>query len=1232
MKKLANLTGLFLLIAMFLPAMARAADVVIPTTVNNPFDQTQGIFEVSYGSNNMRVNSDNEIENGRNGCKATFTLDNREDADYYLLCFKAGTTRSDAQFHIAITADDGTAACNTTIALVNNGTWTANRQYTLKTGKMEKGHYTLVFDFISTGNEYVARLADIAFKKPISLKPGDEVEILNPEFDNGLNGWTRQGGIGSGNNTYMFGNNSGVLHFNSGTAQLSQNVIGLPDGVYLLRLNAYDSYPNDDDPDTYVFLGDREVPMKTAFDDALSYRNIWRWYGSGLNNQSYRSTGDGRYVPTHNHAWNETLAMAERLYENCVVATITSGMASFGWRKTGNRATRVVFDHARLIYLSDDVRQQYSEAALITQHLRERLASLVQSLRTELVANRQHAPQAVSSVNAFIDAEASYQTDGELLDAILQAEHLVQRLALNYYEVAVPSGSTSGLAELLTEKGIQPADTFALKLSGTLTSDDLAALKTYNNMMELDLSETTLTALPDNQFNNKFYLLTWLALPRQRESIGSRTFFNCVELRDLQLPPTLKSIGEGAFYYTYNFCSAIIPEGLTVAGSAYHDSGLRHLVLPSSMAEVPFALCCSCHDLFDVKLNGQKVIGQSAFENCYSLRTIDLPEGIERLAEQCFRYCIKLNHVVIPSTVTRVERPFFNCSALKDLTCLTFAPPYANNQSLHGDMSSAGCRLRVPLMSVAAYEQADWWKNFDIEGIDVLPQTIQIVSPLSLDMQKPLSEDYLPDVTLSGLYSYWGGNVASVPTLGTLTVEGPVTFSAGRLTTLYNGFARWSMANRDGQLPSHTSIINHGTMRADNVTIDLRLYENCWEFVSFPFDVRVGNIRSFFPNTPLAIYSYDAQKRAEGKKDETWVPLTADSMLHAGRGYIFNSVIPYDQQADRQRDYMPNGHYNWHFNRFFIDAEQNANKPKFFRTDDVEVTLQKYESEYAHDRSWNFIGNPYPCYFDIQKMETTAPIIVWTYRMTHIAGSYRAYSPLDDDLILLPGQAFFIQCPLDHDKLVFHKEGRQHDLALHYDVAQARAMKAHGQGKRQVFNLLLSGDEGNDAHESIDRTRFVINEAASLDYEPGRDACKFFSLDADATQLYTMRGGVQYAIDERPLDNGEVVLGLKIGTEGCYTLSLGSTRSGEQDEEVVLVDHETGTQCNLSTDSYTFQAVAGTHEGRFSVRLGSAAITSVQCDATMSQPAGQLFDLQGRPVSHPQAGIYVRDNKKVIIK
>ena len=43
--------------------------------------------------------------------------------------------------------------------------------------------------------------------------------------------------------------------------------------------------------------------------------------------------------------------------------------------------------------------------------------------------------------------------------------------------------------------------------------------------------------------------------------------------------------------------------------------------------------------------------------------------------------------------------------------------------------------------------------------------------------------------------------------------------------------------------------------------------------------------------------------------------------------------------------------------------------------------------------------------------------------------------------------------------------------------------------------------------------------------------------------------------------------------------------------------------------------------------------TSVQSVAVPQQQAGQLYDLQGRPVSTPTAkGIYIKDHKKIIIK
>ena len=158
------ITAFLTALALCTATVALADDVIIPTSDEHPFDLTLG----ELTGKDLKINDANEIVNGRNGYKATFTLQNTEDAELYLLTFKAGTTRNDAQYHITITAEDGTVACDETVALTNNGTWTANVIYSVKTGQMKKGRYTLLFDFISEGNNYVARLADIAIV-PIAL-------------------------------------------------------------------------------------------------------------------------------------------------------------------------------------------------------------------------------------------------------------------------------------------------------------------------------------------------------------------------------------------------------------------------------------------------------------------------------------------------------------------------------------------------------------------------------------------------------------------------------------------------------------------------------------------------------------------------------------------------------------------------------------------------------------------------------------------------------------------------------------------------------------------------------------------------------------------------------------------------------------------------------------------------------------------------------------------------------
>ena len=1215
--------------------------VVIPTDEDKSFDLTRGFIL----SNRTREHfTDFGVENMYNNDSLIYNLRNEEDLDVCNVYVDASTTYSNCvSIDLNIKKENGDVVADTTYLIENKG-WNNTSKYSLSLRKFMKGKYILTLAFHQSYNNSwgTANIGCIAFKKPQNLKPGDDLEIVNPEFDDELNGWDRTG-AGWNGTLDIDGNKSGKSWFNYGTAELSQSIYSLPDGLYMLRLCAYDgaNYMTGNNPqeqETYIFANDQMRLMKTAFDESVSYRSIYRWRPGKDENSNFRHSTDGRWVPTQHVEWNEAKAMTEHFYENCLIVPVTNGKITFGWKKTGNSGSVVIaYDHVKLTYLSD--KTTISEAERVALENKQviddynaRLLVMKQVVRTELAAKRPHAPQAIAEAEKILAKPEQELTLYELIDNLLYVEHTIQRLQLPFYDITISSPGT--LADLLAAQGIQTTDTIALKLNGTINGDDAATLKTLKNLMEVDLSDLSLTGLPDNMFNNRLYMLTWVTLPKQLEAIGASTFQNCPELRDLQLPATLKTIGSYAFRWSYNFYHADIPEGVLVGSGAFRNSGIRKVTLPSSMKDVPYLLCGDCYDLLDIEFNGQVNIESSAFWACYALKTLNIPEGIERLKDSCFGSCSGLTSATLPSTLITVANPFHNCKNLKEVTCLTIAPPFHNNHSIHGDLSSKGFTLYVPNLSVASYQKADKWNEFNIVGIDMLPNYYSIISDLTFDMTEAMPADYKPDVDFLGLYYYWGGDVTSVATRGTLTVDGPNMLSTKRFTQYYTPFAQRSMANRGDWGSGYTSLINNGQLRADTVTIDLCLYTDCWEFLSFPFDVRVSDIRYRFADVPLIIYGYDAQKRAEGKHSETWVEMTADSILHAGKGYIWQTTIPQNQVEWRSETY--GGAFNYQYNNFYIDAMQNATKPLFFRSDDVEVTLEKYHSEYAHDRSWNFIGNPYPCYFDIHRIETTAPLIVWTFTSAY-DGRYQAYSPLDDDLILFPGQAFFMQCPLDQDKVVFLKEGRQHNLEVHYDTAEspirARAMAMMPQ--REVFNLVLKGERSEESDyseklETLDRTRFVVNPYATLDYEPGRDASKFFSLNAGTAHLYTHENGVRYAIDERPLADGIVQLGLQLPTRGTYTLSLDTKAC----EAITLIDQNTGKETRLdgNSEGYTFDANAGTCDNRFILYLGDAATGITEVATPLQQGEQQFYDLQGRPVSHPQKGIYIQNNKKVIIK
>lgn len=849
----------------------------------------------------------------------------------------------------------------------------------------------------------------------------------------------------------------------------------------------------------------------------------------------------------------------------------------------------------------------------------------------EKIAHVQEVAAANSHINKVLLEEANNyiaqisagQYDkAKGIAVINKIEEYATRLAYLHIDISVPVQGAMGDSILAKVENF--ADVQSLRLTGKLNSDDIYSLKNrLTNLLELDLTGIDWMAIPNDQFRDKTNL-TYVILPANVQSIGTDAFYNCQNLKHITFPTTLKSIGEGAFYRTYNIGDVVLPEGFTSMGSyAFEESGLTSVTFPSTLKTINYLCFYNSDNLKTINFNGQTSIGDNAFQysdaiatlkfpetltsignyafdNCSRLKNIEFNEGLSNIGTDAFYNCDALQSVILPSTLISMHgAAFHNCDNLWLITCRSIAPPVATNYNV---ADKSVMTLYVPQLSVNVYKQTLHWDVFDIKGVDIMPDNITIVSDYNLNWPDSLSFDYKPSVTLT--------STSNNNQYGSLSVNGNSTLSAGLFSIKYDPNIARNNSYRDAwgtnthNRFAYTSLVNNANVRADNITLELWLRANSWEFITIPFDVKISDIYEAFEGTPFVIRKYDGEKRAAGLTNETWVNMTADSILHAGQGYIWRSA-----STDNNRNYTG----------FYLNALQTVNKNNIFANDNVEVPLNYYESEFAHNRSWNLIGNPYPCFYDIRAMQTSAPITVWdTYQ-----NNYRAYSPQDDAYILNPGQAFFVQRPVDEESIIFLKEGRQTNLTVRDIEYNNSARTAAPMSQRSVFNVILSNGE------QADRTRFIINASATAAYEQGRDASKFASLVA-VPQLYTIENGVQFAINERPLADAIISLGMQIASEGLYTLTLDT----KVENEVWLIDSFIGDEILLSenADGYTFYSEAGSFDNRFTIRLGNGETTGITNVSTLNTHASSTFDLQGRRINEPQKGIYIQNGKKSIVK
>lgn len=475
---------------------------------------------------------------------------------------------------------------------------------------------------------------------------------------------------------------------------------------------------------------------------------------------------------------------------------------------------------------------------------------------------------------------------------------------------------------------------------------------------------------------------------------------------------------------------------------------------------------------------------------------------------------------------------------------------------------------------------------------------------------------------------YWGSSAKN--SVGQLTASGDGTLSAG-VFTINNYFYNRNNNNineNNGIYYSSdrrpTLLNNAENMRADSVLCKVTFEKNEWHFISFQYDVQMSDVYAL-NNTDYVIRQYNSAKRAAATGDQTeqtgassnWEPVPADGVLQAGKGYIIQAANNTTTESGNNNEAV-----------VVFPSRNTVTKNRLFTSNDIIVPLEEHASEFAHNRSWNLVGNPYPCYFSMNQLkdEFYSPIVLWT------GDNYQAYSPIDDDIILRPYESFFVQRPIDVEQMVFGAEGRMHYndalKATQADsqkpgVNSAPARSIDG-AQRNVFNFTIEGC-GSD-----NRTRIVLNEKASMGYDCSRDAAKFFASKPSGAEIY-VDADVKYDICERPLADGTAQLAIRTAKAGQYTITLSGRYTA--DWAVMLTDRETGATVNLCEGAYTFEAAAGTTAGRFQISFKSpltaidaiAAEIGADADVTVVNAAGMTVfsGSYAEFKTKAQAGIYV---------
>ena len=683
----------------------------------------------------------------------------------------------------------------------------------------------------------------------------------------------------------------------------------------------------------------------------------------------------------------------------------------------------------------------------------------------------------------------------------------------NFDVTATAQEKESGLLNEIKEENLNKVVT--LKVSGSINGYDIMIMRNkMPNLRHLDLTNATIVA-NDYEYYQGCHT---------EDNVIGKNMFRGLDLISLKLPDKAVKISDLAIYGCSALEDVALPGKLeaievTAFGSCLN---LKNMIFPPSLRVIGGNAFEYCSRLSNIELPPSLTsLENYAFQHCSNLTSVSLA-GVETIGNSAFWGCNKLSEVRLPSTLKSISSSAFLSCGLKRVYTYTVEPVNIDQTSF--DKSAyTSATLYIPLQARDNYYWNTQWSQFaELKEFD------EPYKYFYLNKEFTLNDRFTgePDIDINP-----GGGIIVPDEPGKGDQDADDIHIKG-----------------DGK--NWASIIANANLNAKGLYIDITIKANRWYFFSFPFKVKKKNIMCGNGVKFIFRHYNGAIRASQGKGG--WVDLDeAEEYLYPGKGYIFQASLDCTLSIK-------------------IEKSDFGKLPKL----DIDTKLDIHASANEQDASWNFVGNPFTAFYDINAMGYNSPITRWNSE----SNTYEAVRPGDDNAFLNPFEAFFVQCPNDNNEINFSGDNRLtqtgKDKKKNENQQKAKAM-ATFDVNRQIINLTLS--DGT----TTDRTRVVFNSDRMAKYEKDCDAAKFEG--SDAAEIYTVEAQAgRLAINER--QEGCVQIGYRAVKGGDHTIA-----AQRMDRPVLLRDNALQITFDLTQGDYHFQSAAGQFDNRFMLLIDNSA-------------------------------------------